>query len=184
MPINTIQARQAQQNQQMNTPMACPDCGGTYFASLEAHQYANIGYGSAQFRQLTIGPVSVKVCIGCSRFIYPEPGGGAAAPGASPAFREAIKAGTEYRKKLALNANAVASKKELDDVASKVAGLLKAVNEDIPKDIDSVRQEALSFAQELGPIGISQSEDQADQSTPKTSGRKHARTQAPGKEHQ
>jgi hypothetical protein len=117
--------RLRQQSNTLNTPMECEECTGTYFYDVPAHQYSRAGYGSVEFRQLTISPVPLRVCL-CGHVVAPRPIGGKLQVASTPAFLDAMVLAARARQKnsTATLAEAVPSKKEFDELKALVAGLL------------------------------------------------------------
>lgn len=129
----TIEERLRNRHNTLNTPMACPDCGSTFFLSDHARQYSGAGYGTVEFRDLSITPMQVRVCL-CGKVIPPSPDGNllrGAAGTEREAFYQSIQLADEARakrdpKKLL---DAVAAKRELDDALARLDELSKRLEE-------------------------------------------------------
>ena len=50
-------------NSKVGTPMTCSHCGGTFFYKVNAEQYSDGGYGTAQFRSLSMATEAFYVCL-------------------------------------------------------------------------------------------------------------------------
>lgn len=102
-----------------NTPMLCPDCGGSFFFKVTAEQFSDSGYGSAQFRSLTMTPEAAYLCL-CGYLVPIKETSAKGVFGTHPQFLKAIKAATEFqdeRSGKALKiAEAAATVAELDEV--------------------------------------------------------------------
>lgn len=55
----------------LNQPIACEKCGGTYFYTVHAEQFAGGGYGSVEFRSVTPSPYPLRICL-CGYPLMPK----------------------------------------------------------------------------------------------------------------
>jgi hypothetical protein len=58
-------------NKTANAAMVCPDCGSSFFIKISAEQYSDAGYGTAQFRSLSMAPEVGFICI-CGHIVDPK----------------------------------------------------------------------------------------------------------------
>ena len=86
----------------LNTPVECEECGGTYFYTTYAEQFAGSGYGSVEFRSLSASPMPIRICL-CGHPLVPKQtvmGGSQQVQSARQAFFVSAGAAIEKRKKL------------------------------------------------------------------------------------
>jgi len=86
----------------MNTPIECEECGGTYFYTTYAEQFAGSGYGSVEFRSLSPSPMPIRICL-CGHPLVPKQtaqGGSQVTLSNRQAFFNSASAAVDRRKKL------------------------------------------------------------------------------------
>jgi hypothetical protein len=144
-PAIPVQERMSAKQKELNTPMVCTTCGSSYFIEVPANQWATGGFGSVEFRLLSISGMNIKMCL-CGEPIGPSPQGGSfgARSLAHMDFPESLRLAKEYRAKNTFKgiAEVVASKRELDDVKHELEGLrdlitkqLAELEASLPKDV-------------------------------------------------
>lgn len=114
-----------------NTPMVCPDCGGTFFFRVSAEQFADSGYGSAQFRSLSMTQEPVYICL-CGRLVENKENVGKGVEGNHPKFLAALKMALAFQNqrnsKILKVAEQAASADELENLKARVKWLEDAVD--------------------------------------------------------
>jgi hypothetical protein len=65
--------------------MVCPNCGGSHFYVVRTEEFANAGYGSAQFRSVSINQEPAYLCLCGKLVVISETGGRAPAVGSARA---------------------------------------------------------------------------------------------------
>jgi hypothetical protein len=110
--------------------MVCPDCGGTFFFRVSAEQYSDAGYGSAQFRSLSMTQESVYICL-CGRLVENRENAGRGVEGNHPRFLAALKMALAFQNqrnsKILKVAEQSASIEELEILTARVKWLEDAV---------------------------------------------------------
>lgn len=137
VPNNPIADRISAKQAEINKPMACEKCGSTYFFELDANQWAGGGFGTVEFRLLSISSVRVKVCL-CGHIVPPTPQAtqySARATGHLD-FPESAARAVEFREKNGVQGlvQVAASRSELEQVK----GQLEALKSDVEEKLNNV----------------------------------------------
>lgn len=126
-----LQERLASRQSAMNIPMACPKCGSTFFLETNANQYNNAGYGSAEFRRISVSTFTVRVCL-CGWPVGPQMQAGSfgAAGTEVNAFHESLEAAHRYRETNSVDGiiQQVATRKDVENLASQVSEVASEVD--------------------------------------------------------
>jgi len=110
-----------------HTPMACTRCGGTWFYKVTAEQFSDSGYGTAQFRSLSMVPETAYVCL-CGAIVENKEAVGRGVESRHGQFLNAVRNAMEYQKRnsVQLVAASCASIEEVDQMRQKVEWLEQA----------------------------------------------------------
>jgi hypothetical protein len=160
---NRFEERMRTQQNALSTPYACERCGATYFTDAHAHQYSRAGYGTIEFRQLTVSPVPVKICVGCSLVIPPKPQGGKMHPASTPDFQASVKAGENYRSRIEITAESVVSLREFKELQTKLEAL--AAKAGVSMEVPAPTPPAIVEASTPDPLPTVEFVDEAPKET-------------------
>lgn len=127
-PIDRLNALESK----INTPMVCPDCGGTFYFRVTAEQFSDASYGSAQFRSLSMMPEPVYICL-CGRLVPNKEAVAERGPDSSHArfintVKKAVAFQAERDKKILKIAEQAVSVGELVELKDRVKWLEDSMN--------------------------------------------------------
>jgi len=119
--INDLQGR-------ANTAMACPRCNGTWFYKVTVEQFSDGGYGSAQFRSLSMTPETAYVCL-CGAIVENKESVGRGVDSRHGYFLGAIRTALECQKRNSVQqvAASCASIEEVEELRDRVKWLEEAI---------------------------------------------------------
>ena len=111
-----------------NTPMTCPRCGGTWFYKVSAEQFSNEGYGSAQYRSLTMTTETSYICL-CGCIVENKESVGRGAESRHGQFLNAIRTALDSQKRNSIQivASTCASIDEVQQLRQRVEWLESAI---------------------------------------------------------
>lgn len=128
-------------------PIACDQCKSTYFYTVRAEEFQSGGYGTAEFRALSITPKTLHICIGCGKPVTPKPiymAKGTQAALAEDRFVESMKNGQKFRESNSVQnfANIAASPDEVAELKRRIDDLQQALNTlSAPKPVRKTRED-------------------------------------------
>lgn len=175
-PIDRLNALESK----INTPMVCPDCGGTFYFRVTAEQFSDASYGSAQFRSLSMIPEPVYICL-CGRLVPNKEAVAERGPDSSHArfintVKKAVAFQAERDKKILKIAEQAVSVGELEELKDRVKWLEASMNvllqqtpiEEEPATT-TVDEELIVDEPAVGEPAIQQTTTTAPEATPQPS---------------
>jgi hypothetical protein len=108
--------------------MICPRCGGTWFYKVTVEQFSDGGYGSAQFRSLSMTPETAYICL-CGTIVENKEAMGRGVDSRHGHFLSAIRTALEHQKRNSVQvvASTCASIEEVEQLRQRVNWLEEAI---------------------------------------------------------